>query len=199
MGALIVPAPITALTNPAGFLPIDVADGLVAELALAGIALWIAARLLREPLEPAEFDRRSLAAAGAGFLAMYVLLQPIGPFLHELIPTPKRLVLGALVAAGLFVFTLPLEQLLRRGSTWRAAGVSAAAKLLIIVFLQIGASLGVVPDFLLLIMPLVFVLFLVVEVFAAGVYAAGRNVVVIAATSAATLGWVLGVFMPVRV
>ena len=198
--ALIVPAPLTALVNPAAFLSIDVADGLVAELALAGVALFVAARLLRDAPDLASgIDRRSLGAGAAGFLAMYVLMQPIGPFLHELVPTPKRLVLSALLAAGFFVFTLPLEQWLRRGSTWQAAGASAAAKVLIVIFLQVGALVGVVPGFLLLIMPLLVVLFLVIEIFAAGVYAAGRNVFVIAATSAATIGWLLGVFMPVRV
>jgi dienelactone hydrolase len=200
LGALIVPAPFTTIANPAGFLPIDVADGLVGELALAGVALFLAARWVQgSPEITGAIDRRSLTAAAAGFGALYLLMQPIGPFLHELVPTPKRLIVGSLLAAGFFVFTLPLERWIRRGTPWQAAGVSAAARVLILAFLQVGAAVGVVPGFLLLIMPLLVVAFLVIEVFAAGVYAAGRNVTVIAATGAATLGWIFGVFMPLRV
>ena len=97
------------------------------------------------------------------------------------------------------MFTLPLERWVRRGSLRQAVGVSAAARLLLLVVLYVGAVLGVVDGFIVLIMPLFVVLFLVLEVFSAGVYAASRNVTVIALVNAATLGWVLGVFMPVRI
>ncbi len=210
--ALIAPWPITSLGVPAGFLRVDVAESLVSVLALAGLVLVAAVPLLRRApdhalarfLPPASeqprgVDRATWLAVGAGFLALYLLLQPIGPFLHELVPTPKRLVLGVVIGAGLAVFTIPVERWLRRGSLRQAVGMSAAGRVLLLVALYVGAVLGVVDGFITLIMPLFVVLFLVLEVFSAGVYAASRNVTVIALINAATLGWVLGVFMPVRI
>ena len=210
--ALIAPWPITSFVVPAGFLRVDVAESLVSVLALAGVVLITAVPLLRRSPDhalarllppgseqPSRVDRATWLAVGAGFLAMYLLVQPIGPFLHELVPTPKRLVLGVVISAGLAVFTIPLERWLRRGSLRQAVGISAAARVLLLVVLYVGAALGVVDGFILLIMPLFVVLFLVLEVFSAGVYAASRNVTVIALVNAATLGWVLGVFMPVRI
>jgi hypothetical protein len=204
--------PITGFVNAASFIPMDVADGLVSFFALAGLALFVSAALLRRSpdsalagrLPPAPdggigADHGSWAGVAAGALAFYILVQPIGPFLHELVPTPKRFVIGAVVAAGLFVFMLPLEQWLRRGSPRQAAAASIAARVLLIIVLQIGAQLGTVPSFLLLVMPLFIVLFALLEVFAAGVYAAGRNTFVIAAVDAIVLAWIVAVFMPVRI
>ncbi len=210
--ALIAPWPITSFVVPAGFLRVDVADSLVSVLGLAGLVLIAAVPLLRRAPghalarvlppgseQPSGVDRATWLAVGAGFLAMYLLLQPIGPFLHELVPTPKRLVLAVVIAAGLAVFTIPLERWLRRGTVGQSVGISAAARVLLLVVLYVGAVLGVVDGFIVLIMPLFVVLFLVLEVFSAGVYAASRNVTVIALVNAATLGWVLGVFMPIRI
>jgi hypothetical protein len=212
LAALIVPMPINGFVTPAAFIPMDVADGLVSALALAGLALFAAGTLLRRSPDsavagylppvsdaPIGADRASWAAVGAGALALYLLVQPIGPFLHELVPTPKRLILGAVVAAGLFVFMLPLERWVRRGSPLQAAGASAAARLLLIVVLQVGAQIGVVPGFLVLVMPLLVVLFVLLEIFAAGVYATSRNVFVIAAVNAIVLAWIVAAFMPVRI
>jgi len=210
--ALVAPWPITSFVVPAGFLRVDVAESLVSVLALAGLALIAAVPLLRRApdhalarllppgsTQPSGVDRATWLAVGGGFLAMYLLLQPIGPFLHELVPTPKRLALGIVISAGLAVFTIPLERWLRRGSLRQAVGVSAAARLLLLVVLYVGAVLGVVDGFIVLIMPLFVVLFLLLEVLSAGIYAASRNVTVIALVNAATLGWILGVFMPVRI
>ena len=212
LAALIAPMPITGFVTPAAFIPMDVADGLVSFFALAGVALLAAAALLRRAPEGVfarrlppvidttiGADRASISAVGAAALAFYLLLQPIGPFLHELVPTPKRLIIGAVVAAGLFVFTLPLERWLRRGSPLQAAGTSIAARVLLIITLMVGAQLGTIPGFLLLVMPLFVVLFVVLEVFAAGVYAASRNTFVIAAANALVLAWIVTVFMPVRI
>lgn len=210
--ALLVPWPLTGFVTPTAFLSVDVADGLVSVYALTGAALVAAAAYLRrspevavakylpvasEPFE--RIDRRTWAAAGVGALAFYLLLQPIGPFLHELVPTPKRLVLSLAIAAGVLVLMLPLEALLRRGSPRQAAVSSGLGRVLIIVMLQIGATIGVAPGFLLLAMPIVAAMFLLLELFAFGVYSASRNRIVIALVSALATGWMLGVIMPVRI
>ena len=47
--------------------------------------------------------------------------------------------------------------------------------------------------------PLFVVLFVVLEIFAAGVYAASGNTFVIAAINAIVLAWIVAAFMPVRI
>ena len=209
-GALLVTMPVLALGAPATFIPMEVIDTQASHLFAAGalvlgFALW---RRQSGGPEPAwlggagatvRADLWGIALPAAlGFVAVYLVLAPFGAVYHRLALSPARLLAGALVALAVFPFFLALERLVRRGGTVAATLLGLAGKATALIVTLIGLQLGILPGVLGVIVPILVLIFLVMEVFASGVYAAGRNVTLIAVVHAAWFAWVAAAAMPFR-
>ena len=209
-GVLVVTMPLLALGAPAAFIPLEVIDTQASQLFAAGalvlgFGLW--RRHTGQP-EPAwlggsaavRSDLRGVALpAGLGLVAVYLVLSPFGPVYHRLVLSPTRLAAGAVVALAVFPFFLALERLIRRGGTVAATLLGLAGKAVLLVVTFVGLSLGLLPSVIGVIIPILVLIFVVMEVFAAGAYAAGRNIALIAVVHAAWFAWVAAAAMPIRV
>lgn len=198
--ALVAAAPLVALHAPAAFLGLEVGDILLAQLALAGVALLVAATL--RGARPGQLwslgTAQSLAAAGAAFAAVYAAMVPLGVVFHTLVPTPERLLAAAVATLLLLPFFLAFEQGLRRGGNARAALFGAAGRVLVLVLTWAAASTGVLPRVVLLMLPSIALLYVLFELVAFGIHARARNPLVIALLESAWLAWVIAVTMPMR-
>jgi hypothetical protein len=136
--------------------------------------------------------------AALGLVGIYLLLSPFGAVYHRLALSPIRLVAGVLVAATVLPFFLALERLTRRGNTAVAVLLGLAGKTVLLVVTLIGLGLQLLPGVIGVIVPILVLIFLMMEVFAAGVYAAGRNITLIAVVHAGWFAWVAAAAMPIR-
>jgi dienelactone hydrolase len=201
---LLLAMPLVAVAPLASFLAMDVADVLGALLFYAGLLLCGALALRGTALVPAVAGRaaaglpRSLAAAGAGFAAVYALLAPIGVLAHRLVPTPER-ALAALALAALFLpFFRAFETLLRRGSLAASIGLGLAGKVIVVALLVAGVFAGIVPFVLILLIAPLLGVFVLAEIAAAALYARSGNLLASALLQAAWLGWLIAAMMPLR-
>lgn len=206
-GALIVAMPVIALGSPAGFVPVIVGDAQLGYLGAAGALLFVGralarraewtgpvARRLAEGDSWWPVDWRGTVLAGlAGAVAFYVLLQPISVVFHRLIPTPERFLIFVVGTLLLLPIYLASETLIRRGRFWVAVGWGAASKVLALVVAIIGIRVGFLPGVLSLILPLLFIFYVLIELFAAGVYRRNGNVAAIAVAEAALIAWLIAV------
>lgn len=208
--ALVVPLPFLAVGDPGAFLMLDAGGALAAHFAAAGVVLLAARRRGTDgPRQQggsvhAPGYSRPVATAGAGLIgpavigwsAIYVLLTPLGPVFHRLVPTPPR----AIAAAGVALLTLPffvgLEGSLRRGRTVVAAFWSAIGRVIIVAVVAAGAFVGLLPGMVVLYLPILIVVFVVFEVLAAGIYGGSREPRVVAAVEAGVFGWLVAVTAP---
>jgi dienelactone hydrolase len=210
--ALVVTMPLLAVVNPAGFLPLEVGDAQASQMFLAG-ALVLAAgawatRAGASWLKPAWLggdrtirgDMRGVLPVAIGaFVAVYVLLAPFGAVYHRLTPSPTRLVVGAVMAVLIFPFWLAVERLTRRGSSAIACALGVGAKILLLVITMVGTGVGILPGVMQVLVPILAGLFVLIEVFANGVYASSRNIALIAATESIWLAWVAAATLPIRI
>jgi dienelactone hydrolase len=197
--ALLLCMPLLAADTPAAFLSVEVGDVVASHLALAGIGLlvWLAARghtgagLFREPW-------RLLAGAGLGALSVYVLMLPIGSVVHRMTLTPERMLVLAAASAVLLPFSLAFQRLLRRGPPVSAALSCALGRVLVLAVLGIGVALGLLSPVVMLMLPALALVFALLEVLAASLYAASRNLAAIALIDAVWLAFTLAAVMPLR-
>jgi hypothetical protein len=197
---LLLSMPLLAADTPASFLSIEVGDVVVSHFALAGIALlvWLAARehpgvgLFHEPA-------RLIAGAGLGALSVYVLMLPIGTVLHRVTLTPERLLVLVGVSALLLPFSLAFQRLLRRGPLLRATATAVLGRILVLATLGLGVASGLLPGVVLLMLPALVLVFVLMEILAASLYAASSNLAAIALIDAIWLGFVIVTIMPLRV
>jgi len=192
--------PLLAADTPASFLSIEVGDVVVSHLALAGVALlvWLAARghpgvgLFHEP-------GRLLAGVGLGVISVYVLLLPIGTVVHRVTLTPERLLVLVGASALLLPFSLAFQRLLRRGPPLRATLTAALGRVLVLAVLGVGVATGVLSFVVVLMLPALTLVFVLMEILAASLYAASRNLAAIASIDAVWLAFVIVTTMPLRV
>ncbi len=197
---LLLSMPLLAADTPASFLSIEVGDVVVSHFALAGIALlvWLAARghpgvgLFHEP-------GRLFAGAGLGALSVYVLMLPIGTVLHRVTLTPERLLVLAGASALLLPFSLAFQRLLRRGPPLRATVTAVLGRILVLATLGLGAASGLLSFVVVLMLPALVLVFVLMEILAASLYAASRNLAAIALIDAFWLALVIASIMPLRV
>jgi len=198
--ALAAAMPLLATGTPAEIVSAEVLDAVVAQLALAGVALllWLRWRepgaishALREPW-------RVLPAAGLGLLAVFTLTQAFGVAVHRSTLSPERMLVFALAAPGLLLFSLPFQLLLRRGPPLAAALTSLAGRAVVVLVLVAGVATGVLPFVLVLMLPPLCGVFALVEIVAAGIYAGSRNPLAVALLDAGWLAAVAAAIMPVR-
>jgi dienelactone hydrolase len=210
-GALVVALPVIALGSPAGFVPAIVGDAQLGYLGAAGALLFVGRALARRaewsgPIArrltagdswwPAEW-RGTLLAGLAGFVAVYVLLQPLSTVFHRLIPTPERFLVWIVGTLLLLPIYLAAESLIRRGTWGGAVGWGLASRVMSIVVAVIGVRIGFLPGVLSLVLPILFGFYLIIELFAAGVYRRNANVAAIAVAEAATVAWLIAVANPI--
>lgn len=197
---LLLSLPLLANDTPASFLSIEVGDVLVSHFGLAGVALlvWLAARgdpgvgLFHEP-------GRLVAGAGLGALSVYVLMLPIGTVLHRVTLTPERLDVLVGAFALLLPFSLAFQRLLRRGPPLRATVTASLGRILVLSTLGLGVASGLLSFVVVLMLPALTLLFVLMEVLAASLYVASRNLAAIALIDAAWLAFVIVTTMPLRV
>jgi hypothetical protein len=130
-------------------------------------------------------------------LAMFVMLAPAGVIVHTTVPNPERVLYWAILAAAIVPFFAAFEAIVRRGNTWQSLGLGLLGRFVLLVGLQIGLRLGVVPFVLGLVVPLLAVQYIVVEIFAAGVWSRTRNAAVIAIAESVFIAWVAVMFSPI--
>jgi dienelactone hydrolase len=207
--ALLAVGPAFTLTSPGGFLTIPAGGEIVVHGALAGGALLVARALRRRgalAFVPAGWlaeervfvddPRRAAGAALAGAAGVYLLLSPIGPVFHNLVPTPGRLVAVVVVAALFLPLFVALDLVLRRGPTVPATLQSLGGRVLIVLAVALAVRLGTMPGVVSLMLPLVAMLFLILEIAATAAYATGRNTAAIAGMQALVLGWITATALP---
>ncbi|WP_171075368.1 alpha/beta fold hydrolase [Nonomuraea basaltis] len=189
----------------AGFLGLEGGDAMLAFLAVSGgILLSIPAmapasrlgRVLAAPRPLADGAARLAWPALAGLAGTYVLLAPLGPVFHRLVPTSERAIAGIVSAALALPFFLALEGLLRRGNLLVAVASSLAGRLLAVIVVYAGLAVGVFQDIVGLYAMFLGVLLLLFEPLAAAAYAAGRDPRVAALIQAGLLGWIVAVTVP---
>jgi len=202
--ALLLAMPLVAGAPLAGFLAMDVAEALAGLLFYAGLLACVGLLLHGVVLIPRAGGSggaalaRSLAAAGAGFAAIYALIAPLGVLAHHLVPTPERAVAAVVLAALLLPFFLAFETLLRRGSPAAAAALGVAGKLLVAALIAGGAFAEVVPFVVILLLAPLLGVLLLAEIPATALYARSGNLLASAALQAASLAWTLAVLTPSR-
>jgi hypothetical protein len=199
--ALALALPLAGAGEAGAILPLEVADAVLAQLAVAGAALLLWLRL-RSPGELAGLWAGLRGAAGPAALALaalFLLLQPFGLVLHRLTLTPERGLAFALCAAGLLPFTLAASLLLRRGSALGAALAALAGRALVMLSVALGVWLGLLEPVALFVLPPFVLVSLFLEALAAPLYALSRNVLAIALVDAGWLALVLAATLPIRI
>jgi dienelactone hydrolase len=199
--ALAVTMPLLAVGTPGRIVSGEVADIIVTHLALAGIVLMVILSL-RSGIRLAPLLRGAwpaLPGAAVAMIGIFVLAQPLGVVTHRLTLTPERMLVFGLCVAALTPFTLAFQLLLRRGATLDATLFAVVGRVLVLLGLAVGVRVEILPSVVLLMLPALAFVFIVGEVMAAALYAASRNLVVIALVDAAWLALVLVAITPIRI
>jgi dienelactone hydrolase len=129
-------------------------------------------------------------------LAMFVLLAPAGVIVHATVPSTERVVYWVILALATLPFFAAFEAIVRRGNAWQSLGLGLLGRFVLLVGLEIGLGLGVLPFALGLVVPLLAVQYIVIEIFAAGVWSRTRNTAVIAIAESVFIAWVAVMFSP---
>lgn len=205
---MVVAMPFTGAGGPVGFLSLAAGAAIVSPFAVAGgLALGGRALLGRSERGVPGWLGRDRAVAGdlrtslvpalIAFAGVYAVLAPLGLVYHRLVPTPPR-ALAWVVASLLFLpFFIAFETLVRRGGPVAGTLLALAGRVLVLVLLYAGATLGLLPGVVIIYVPILAGLFVAFEVFAAVAYATGRNVLLIALVESAWLGWITAVTLPI--
>ena len=147
--------------------------------------------------QPLVTDVLRVAVTGLlGFFAVYVVVSPLGPIFHQLVPTPERLPIFVLAAALHLPFFLAFEAMVRRGPFRTALFTAVAGRLLVILVAALAVRLELLPGVVSLLLPVLGVLFVLFEVFASAAYRANANPAVIAVTESLWLAWIVAGALP---
>lgn len=196
--ALVAALPLSAATPLASFLDLEIADGMIGALALAGTAVLAGRALSSRPLLPGPTGPRTAAAAGVAFAAAYAFIAPLGVCVHRLAPTGERALAGLGAALLLLPFFLAFETLLRRGAPRAALARCIAGRLLVLTALPLGVLLGALDGVVLLLVGPFAAFFAIQEIVAAVAYPLCRNPLASALFQSLLLAWPLAAIMPLR-
>ncbi len=199
--ALFVTLPLVAVGGVERIVPLVVANTVVVHLFAAGVGLLVL-RVLDERAPGSALRAGlgdSLVAAGAGLVAVGLLLTPLAIVLHGLGLTPERAAVAVGVTVLLLPFQLVFHDLLRRGGTLSATIASSLGRVLVLVVLVVAVQAGVLSGVVMLMLPVLVLLFVLFEVLSTAIYAASRNHAVPALVEAAWLGWVFAAVLPITV
>ncbi|MGH7814380.1 MAG: alpha/beta hydrolase [Candidatus Binataceae bacterium] len=191
--------PFVAVIPPAGFVPLVVGDVQTSWLAAAGIMI-VGGLLLAK-----QFNRQqlfggigaTLAAAVLAFAVIYVANGAITLTFHRMSMTPERL--AAMVPA--FILMLPFwigfEFLVRRGGPVISAVQGVIGRALLLAMTVAGVMLNVLPFVVILVVPILAIIFIMMEIFAASAYSNSRNLLLIAIVETAWLAWTMAATNPI--
>jgi dienelactone hydrolase len=197
-GALIAAMPIAA-ANPASFVPVVVGDIQLSWFGVAGL-IMVGVLALSHRL---DWDRirqgagAAILAAAGGFALAYVCQVAMSVTFHHQSLSPERLMVMAMASGLLFPFWMGFELLVRRGGVAISTVWAVLGRTLIVVLTAAGVSLGVLPFFLMLIMPIIALNFVMIEIFAASAYSASRNLTLIAVFETLWFAWLIAAASPI--
>jgi hypothetical protein len=199
--ALGLTMPLLAAGPPLEIVSLAVADELIGHLALAGVALLVLLALQTQwsPASQLRGVTAALIGAGVAMIGVFVLLSPLGLFLHRLTLTPERMLAFFLSTLALLPFSLATALLLRRGPPLTAALYALAGRVLVVLALLVDVWAGLLSGVLVLLLGPLVLVFALVELLAASIYATSRNLVAIAVIDAAFLALILAAIMPIRI
>jgi dienelactone hydrolase len=197
-GALIAAMPLAG-ADPTAFVPVVVGDIQLSWFAVAGLiivgVLALSHRLdwyrIREGAGAAIF-----AAAGA-FAVAYVCQVAMSVAFHHQSMSPERLMVMAMASVLLFPFWMGFELLVRRGGAVISTVWAVLGRILTVVLMAAGVSLGVLPFFLMLILPIIVLNFVMIEIFSASAYSASRNLTLIAVFETLWFAWLIAAASPI--
>lgn len=199
--ALVATMPLLALDTPAAVLSIEVGDRVVSHFALAGIALLVFLALRGDSLLRGSLAEPGRIASGAilGAVAVYVFFLPLGAVVHRMTLTPERTAVFFAAWVLLLPFGVAFQCLLRCGTPARAALQCGLGRVLVLAVLVLGVNVGLLSGVVLLMLPAFALIFVLFELLSASIYAASRNLPVIALIDAAWLALVVAAVMPIRI
>lgn len=193
--------PLLAVGAPGVLLSVEVGDVIVSQFALGGVALLIflslrerlpAAALVADPLP-------TILGASVAIIAVFVFLVPLGVVVHRLTLTPERMLVFLLSVLALLPFEVAFQLLLRCGRPLVASLAAVGGRVLVLLVLFAGVQIGVMPPVVTLLLPALALAFCFIELLAASIYAASRNVAAIALIDAAWVALIVAAAMPVRI
>jgi pimeloyl-ACP methyl ester carboxylesterase len=198
-GALIAAMPLVATIAPTEFVPVLVGDRQISWFAVT--SLFTVGTVIY--LKAGEWERvragagASIFAALFAFAIVYACQIATTVVLHRNSLTPERLMVLAMAAVLTIPFWMSFELLVRRGSTARSTVIATIGRAMIVALTAAGALLNVLPFVLLLVLPVLAIMFIAIEVFAASVYCASRNLVMIAIFETVWFAWILAAINPI--
>ncbi len=198
--SLLLTLPLVAFGRPGAPVGVELGDLVALHFALAGTAALVALRLRWPDVLEGAFAAPLASARGAAVavLAVYALMQPFGSVAHGLVLTPERSLVFVLCTLAFLPLALAASLTLRRGGTAGAALAGLGSRVLILLVLLVGVRLGVLGPVVLLLVPPLAGVSLLIEILAASLYAASRNLLAIALVDAAWLALVVAALMPTR-
>ena len=200
---LLVPmiaTPLLLRVLPTQFLPVLVADYLVAHFAMYGLIATLCLVLLARrgpPRVPSAVSWGALAAAAIAFIGFgfAALVWPIDSFVTSFVPGPERILLVWAMLAGTLLFFLSDEWLTRGQGA--ARGGYAASKLAFLISLAFAVALDFERlFFLLIIVPVIVLFFLVYGLFSRWAYRQTGHPFVAGIANAVAFAWAIGVTFP---
>lgn len=197
--APVVITPLVLRVTPTGFLPVLVADYLVAHFFLYGLLTAAFLRATRGesrfafmPASPARFILATIALVAFNFLA---LAWPIDVFLTSYAPGSERAFLIAAMFAGALPFFLADEWMTRGRSP--ARGAYAASKLAFVASLALAIALDFERLFFLaIITPFILAYFLVYGLISRWTYAATGHPWIAGLANALAVAWAIAATFP---
>jgi dienelactone hydrolase len=199
-GVLLLTLPLLSVGPPLALVPLEAGDTVVSHLALAGVSLLVLLALRGGPGLAAVASRPlpALLGAGVALLAFVILLQPPSVVSHGAALTPERMLAFVASALALLPFSLALQLSLRRGPLLTACAFAVAGRVLVVLVLVLGIRLGLLGGVLAFILGPLVLVFVLVEIVAAAVYATSGNLLTIALVDATWLALALATSMPIR-
>lgn len=191
--------PLVGAVAPVAFFPLVVGDAQISWFMAAGVIIGIILILSRS-LDWHRFRRHlwaTILAAGIAMIVIYLAEVGMSVVLHSLTLSPERFIFAILGAILTFPFWYGFEFMLRRGSLTISTLRASLGRALIIVMIVAGAFLQVLPFVLLLILPVVFSILALMEVFAASAYSSSRNLALIAIVDSAWFAWIIAATNPI--
>lgn len=200
-GAFVLIMPLLAPGTPARLVPLEVGDAIASLFALAGLVLLAGIQLRRPELLRGSFAQPLATswAAGLALVAVFVLLQPFGMVIHRVTLTPERSLAWLLVTLAFLPLSLAINLLLRRGPVAGASLAVVCGRLVTLLVLALGITVGVVPRVTAFMLPALTGMALVFEALATPLYASSRNILAIAIVDAGWLALVTASIMPIRI
>src|ERR1035437_5499507 len=197
-GALIASMPLAG-ADPASFVPVVVGDIQLSWFGVAGLIIVVVLALSHrlDWYRIREGAGAAILAAAGGFAVAYACQVAMSVAFHHQSMSPERLMVMAMASVLLFPFWMGFELLVRRGGPAISTVWAVLGRILIVVLMGAGVSLGLLPFFLMLILPIIVLNFVMIEIFSASAYSASRNLTLIAVFETLWFAWLIAAASPI--